>query len=176
MNAGSLKKKNQGLKEELEMIREVKATVVSVVIGALGAVTHSLGELLQQILGTTSVQNPQTPAELKEDTPPPPWEKGEENRRDPVRVRGWLRCDQWLVQSTASWQLSVPLSVMYFKQFTFDFSCLWMMVAPSVRWVWQPAWEKCSTSKQVMLSQTSQVAKTHFREPPTAPLDTQNKT
>lgn len=67
-----LEKKNQGLKVELEMIREVKATVVPVVIGALGAVTHSLGELLQQILGTTSVQNPQTPAELKEDTPPPP--------------------------------------------------------------------------------------------------------
>ena len=32
----------------------VKATVMPVVIGALGAVTHKLGEWLQQIPGTTS--------------------------------------------------------------------------------------------------------------------------
>ena len=46
--------KYQGLKKELEKMWGVKATVVPVVIGALGAVTHKLGEWLQQIPGTTS--------------------------------------------------------------------------------------------------------------------------
>ena len=45
--------KYQGLKEELERMWGVKATVVPVVIGALGAVTYKLGEWLQQIPGTT---------------------------------------------------------------------------------------------------------------------------
>ena len=44
------------LKEELEKMWGVKVTVVSVVMGALGALgakTHILGEWLQQIPGTS---------------------------------------------------------------------------------------------------------------------------
>lgn len=47
-------KKYRGLKEELEEMRGVKATVVAVGIGALSAVTPKLGEWLLLILGTTS--------------------------------------------------------------------------------------------------------------------------
>ena len=57
-------KKYQGLKEELEKMWGVKATVVPVVIGALGAVTHKLGEWLQQIPGTTSEVSVQKSAVL----------------------------------------------------------------------------------------------------------------
>ena len=46
--------KYQGLKEELEKMWRIKATVVLVVIRVLGAVTHKLGDWLQQIPGTTS--------------------------------------------------------------------------------------------------------------------------
>ena len=46
--------KYQGLKEELEKAWKVKATVVPVVIGTLGAVTPMLEKWLQQIPGTTS--------------------------------------------------------------------------------------------------------------------------
>ncbi len=46
--------KYQRLKEELKKMWRVKATVVPVVIGALGAVAHKLGEWLQQIPSTTS--------------------------------------------------------------------------------------------------------------------------
>ena len=46
--------KYQGIKEELERTWKVKAKVVPVVIGALGAVTPKLEEWLQQIPGTTS--------------------------------------------------------------------------------------------------------------------------
>ena len=46
--------KYQGLKEELERAWKVKASVVPVVIGALGAVTPKLEEWLQQIPGKTS--------------------------------------------------------------------------------------------------------------------------
>lgn len=46
--------KYQGLKEELEKAWRVKAVVVPVVIGALGAVTPKLEEWLEQIPGTTS--------------------------------------------------------------------------------------------------------------------------
>ena len=56
--------KYQGLREELERMWGVKATVVPVVIGALGAVTHKLGEWLQQIPGTTSEVSVQKSAVL----------------------------------------------------------------------------------------------------------------
>ncbi|KAK7925436.1 hypothetical protein WMY93_007746 [Mugilogobius chulae] len=46
--------KYQGLREELEKAWKVKATVVPVVIGALGAVTPKLDEWLQHIPGTTA--------------------------------------------------------------------------------------------------------------------------
>ena len=46
--------KYQGLKEEVERTWKVKAKVVPVVTGALGAVTHKMEEWLQQIAGTTS--------------------------------------------------------------------------------------------------------------------------
>ena len=46
-----LEKNTKGLKEELEKIRRME---VSVVIGALGAVTLKLGEGLRQIPGATS--------------------------------------------------------------------------------------------------------------------------
>ncbi|KAK7930440.1 hypothetical protein WMY93_006835 [Mugilogobius chulae] len=46
--------KYQGLREELEKAWKVKATVVPVVIGALGAVTPKLDEWLQHIPGSTS--------------------------------------------------------------------------------------------------------------------------
>ena len=46
--------KYQGLREELEKMWGVKATVVPVVIGTLGAATPKLGGWLQQIPGTTS--------------------------------------------------------------------------------------------------------------------------
>ena len=39
----------QGLKEELEKMWGIKATVVPVVIGALGAVTHKLGEWSRRV-------------------------------------------------------------------------------------------------------------------------------
>ena len=42
----------------------IKATVVPVVIGPLGAVTHKLGEWLQQIPGTTSEVSVQKSAVL----------------------------------------------------------------------------------------------------------------
>ena len=45
--------KCQGLKEELERMWGVKASVVPRVIGAHGAVTHKLGDWLQQIPGIT---------------------------------------------------------------------------------------------------------------------------
>ncbi|KAK7879105.1 hypothetical protein WMY93_034112 [Mugilogobius chulae] len=45
--------KYQGLREELEKAWKVKATVVPVVIGALGAVTPKLDEWLQHIPGST---------------------------------------------------------------------------------------------------------------------------
>ncbi len=57
--------KYQGLKKELEKMSGVKATVVPVVIGALGAVTHKLGEWLQQIPGTTSEVSVQKSAILR---------------------------------------------------------------------------------------------------------------
>ena len=46
--------KYQALREELEKAWKVKATVVPVVIGALGAVTPKLEEWLQQVPGKTS--------------------------------------------------------------------------------------------------------------------------
>ncbi|TWW67366.1 hypothetical protein D4764_02G0004070 [Takifugu flavidus] len=46
--------KYQGLKEEIERMWGMKATVVLVVIGTLGAVTPNLSKWLQQIPGTTS--------------------------------------------------------------------------------------------------------------------------
>ena len=46
--------KYQGLKEELERTWKVKAKVVEVVIGALGAVAPKLEEWLQQIPRTTT--------------------------------------------------------------------------------------------------------------------------
>ncbi|TWW69251.1 hypothetical protein D4764_18G0000570 [Takifugu flavidus] len=46
--------KYQGLKEEMERMWGMKATVVPVVIGTLGAVTPNLSRWLQQIPGTTS--------------------------------------------------------------------------------------------------------------------------
>ena len=46
--------KYQGLREELEKAWKVKASVVPVVVGALGAVTPKLEEWLQQIPGNTS--------------------------------------------------------------------------------------------------------------------------
>ena len=45
--------KYQGLKKELKRNWKVKAKVVPVVVGALGAVTPKLGDWLQQIPGTT---------------------------------------------------------------------------------------------------------------------------
>ena len=54
----------QGLKEKLERTRKVKAKVVPVVIGALGAVTPKLEEWLQQIPGTTSELSVQKSAVL----------------------------------------------------------------------------------------------------------------
>ncbi len=54
--------KYQGLKEELEKMWKVRATVVPVVIGALGAVTPKLGEWLQQIPGKTSEVSVQDPS------------------------------------------------------------------------------------------------------------------
>ena len=45
--------KYQGLKGELERMWRVNASVVTVMIGALGAVTPKLGEWLQQIPGIT---------------------------------------------------------------------------------------------------------------------------
>ncbi len=56
--------KYQGLKEELEKMWKVRATVVPVVIGALGAVTPKLGEWLQQIPGKTSEVSVQKSAVL----------------------------------------------------------------------------------------------------------------
>ncbi|CAK6975403.1 hypothetical protein D4764_15G0008790, partial [Scomber scombrus] len=56
--------KYQGLKEELEKMWGVKATVVPVVIGALGAMTHKLEEWLQQTPGTTSEVSVQKSAVL----------------------------------------------------------------------------------------------------------------
>ncbi|TWW66946.1 hypothetical protein D4764_20G0009780 [Takifugu flavidus] len=47
--------KDQGLKEEIERMWGVKATVVPIVIGTLGAVIPKLSRWLQQIPGTTSV-------------------------------------------------------------------------------------------------------------------------
>ena len=47
-------RKYQGLKEELERMWKVKAKVVPVLIGGLGAVTPKLEERLQQIPRTTS--------------------------------------------------------------------------------------------------------------------------
>ncbi|KAJ4927218.1 hypothetical protein JOQ06_014953, partial [Pogonophryne albipinna] len=41
--------KYKGLRGELEKMKKVKATVVPVVIGALGAVTHKLGKWLQNL-------------------------------------------------------------------------------------------------------------------------------
>ncbi|TWW62748.1 hypothetical protein D4764_04G0013950 [Takifugu flavidus] len=46
--------KYQGLKEEMERMWGIKATVVPVVIGTLGAVTPNLSRWFQQIPGTTS--------------------------------------------------------------------------------------------------------------------------
>ncbi|TWW73485.1 hypothetical protein D4764_15G0008790 [Takifugu flavidus] len=46
--------KYQGLKEEMERMWGMKATVVPVVIGTLGVVTPKLSRWLQQIPGTTS--------------------------------------------------------------------------------------------------------------------------
>ncbi|TWW57300.1 hypothetical protein D4764_07G0000190, partial [Takifugu flavidus] len=46
--------KYQGLKEGMERMWGMKATVVPVVIGTLGAVTPNLSRWLQQIPGTTS--------------------------------------------------------------------------------------------------------------------------
>ncbi|TWW80098.1 hypothetical protein D4764_10G0011280 [Takifugu flavidus] len=46
--------KYQGLKEEIERMWGMKATVVPVVIGTLGAVTPNLSRWFQQIPGTTS--------------------------------------------------------------------------------------------------------------------------
>ncbi|TWW59227.1 hypothetical protein D4764_06G0007570 [Takifugu flavidus] len=46
--------KYQGLKEEIERMWGMKATVVPVVIGTLGAVAPKLSRWLQQIPGTTS--------------------------------------------------------------------------------------------------------------------------
>ena len=56
--------KYQGLKEELERTWKVKAKVVPVVIGTLGAVTPKLEEWLQQIPGTTSELSVQKSAVL----------------------------------------------------------------------------------------------------------------
>ena len=56
--------KYQGLKEELERMRKVKAKVVPGVVGALGAVAPKLGEWLQQIPGTTSELSVQKSAVL----------------------------------------------------------------------------------------------------------------
>ena len=56
--------KYQGLKEQLEQMWKVKASVVPVVVGALGAVTPKLGEWLQQIPGTTSETSVQKSAVL----------------------------------------------------------------------------------------------------------------
>lgn len=46
--------KYQGLQEQLEQMWKVRSRVFSVVIGALGAVTHELEEWFQQIPGATS--------------------------------------------------------------------------------------------------------------------------
>ncbi|TWW54978.1 hypothetical protein D4764_09G0000270 [Takifugu flavidus] len=46
--------KYEGLKEEIERMWGMKATVVPVVIGTLGAVTPNLSRWPQQIPGTTS--------------------------------------------------------------------------------------------------------------------------
>ena len=56
--------KYQGLREQLERMWKVKASVVPVVVGALGAVTPKLGEWLQQIPGTTSEASVQKSAVL----------------------------------------------------------------------------------------------------------------
>ncbi|TWW59309.1 hypothetical protein D4764_06G0008390 [Takifugu flavidus] len=56
--------KYQGLKEEMERMWWMKATVVPVVIGALGAVTPNLSRWLQQIPGTTPEISVQTSAVL----------------------------------------------------------------------------------------------------------------
>ncbi len=56
--------KYQGLKEQLERMWKVKASVVPVVVGALRAVTPKLGEWLQQIPGTTSEASVQKSAVL----------------------------------------------------------------------------------------------------------------
>ena len=56
--------KYQGLKEQLEQMWKIKADVVPVVEGALGAVTPKLGEWLQQIPGTTSEASVQKSAVL----------------------------------------------------------------------------------------------------------------
>ncbi|XP_070694492.1 protocadherin-8 [Pempheris klunzingeri] len=58
-------KKYHGLKEELEKMWGVKATVVPVVFRALGSVTHKLGEWLQQIQGRTSEVSVQKSAVLR---------------------------------------------------------------------------------------------------------------
>ncbi|KAI3358058.1 hypothetical protein L3Q82_002967 [Scortum barcoo] len=87
--------KHQGLKEELEKMWGVKATAVPVVIRALGAVSHKLGECLQQLRHLKSLSrreqsqeqlrycaeslNSQASSrgpELEEDTPPPPIGEG----------------------------------------------------------------------------------------------------
>ena len=47
--------KYQGLEEELERMWKVKAKVVPVVVGTLGAVAPKLGEWLQQIPGTSEL-------------------------------------------------------------------------------------------------------------------------
>ena len=75
--------KYQGLREKLEMMWSVKATVVPLVIRELGAVTSKPGWWLQQIPGTTSeisavlgtLKIPhRTPGpELEQDTSRPGW-------------------------------------------------------------------------------------------------------
>ncbi len=52
------------MKEQLERMWKVKASVVPVVVGALGAVTPKLGEWFQQISGTTSEASVQKSAVL----------------------------------------------------------------------------------------------------------------
>ena len=47
-------KRYQGLKKELERMRDIKASVVAMVIGEPEVVNHKLGKQLQQIPGTIS--------------------------------------------------------------------------------------------------------------------------
>ena len=63
MLAGNLRS-TKGLKEQLEQMWKVKASVVPVVVGALRAVTPRLVEWLQQIAGTTSEASVQKSAVL----------------------------------------------------------------------------------------------------------------